>query len=350
MIQYIEGNLLESNAQALVNTVNTKGVMGKGIALQFKNQFPENYKVYFKACNENKVETGQLFITEQTTMFGKQYIVNFPTKTHWRKPSEYSYIESGLIQLEKFIKEKQIQSIAIPLLGSGNGGLDWNKVKLILEKHLHNLECQVFIYEPNYTVKEALKHERVKMTPERAMLLSVLYDLVSNGEFVSEFSAEKTAYFLQRFGEKQYFNLQYKPDFYGPYSGKVKHVLYYLNGSYICGYSTKDRKPFQEIGIIPDGKQEVENYIDTHEDKLLIEITNKTKEFLKGFYSSFALELLSTIDYVITEKNIKNVDEIIEHLNSWSNRKKTMFTNPRFIDIALLKLQNELYNATKKCE
>ena len=129
----------------------------------------------------------------------------------------------------KVIEEKKIQSIAIPPLGSGNGGLDWNKVKYLIVKYLKNIDCKIFIYEPNYTIKEVLKKERVKLTPARAMLLAVLFDLVKNGEFVSEFASEKIAYFLQRFGTKEMFKLDFQPNFYGPYSGKVKHVLYYLN-------------------------------------------------------------------------------------------------------------------------
>ena len=213
MIHYKIGNLLESEAEALVNTVNTVGVMGKGIALQFKNMFPINFKEYAKACKNKEVNVGKLLITEEVSLLsGKKIIINFPTKTNWRLPSEFSYIESGLIDLVKEIKERKIKSIAIPPLGAGNGGLDWSKVKLILERHLSEIDCDIYIYEPSESIQEVLKKERVKLTPARAMLLSVLYDLVKNGEFVSEFSAEKIAYFLQRFGGKDVFKLQFQPN------------------------------------------------------------------------------------------------------------------------------------------
>ena len=213
--------------------------MGKGSALQFKNMVPNNFKEYVVACKKNEVKIGHLLVTEeQALLSGKKIIINFPTKTNWRLPSEYQYIEAGLTELIKVIKERNIKSIAIPPLGSGNGGLDWNKVKHILEKYLANVDCEIQIYEPSKAIQEALKKERVKLTPARAMLLSVLYELVRNGEFVSEFSSEKIAYFLQRFGAKDTFKLEFQPNFYGPYSGKVKHVLYYLNGSYIIGYSS----------------------------------------------------------------------------------------------------------------
>jgi len=336
MIHYKTGNLLESDAEALVNTVNTVGVMGKGIALQFKNMFPNNFKLYAKACENKEVIIGKLFVTEEESLLGgKKIIINFPTKTSWRKPSEYNYIKAGLPELVRIIKEKGIKSIAIPPLGSGNGGLDWNKVKVILEKHLENVNCDINIYQPSTAIQEVLKKERVKLTPARAMLLSVLYDMVKSGEFVSEFSAEKIAYFLQRFGAKEAFNLEFKPNFYGPYSGKVKHVLYYLNGSYIMGYSSKDKKPFEELGLVSDGETEVIEFLERNENSEYRNIADKTKKFLSGFYSSYGLELLSTIDFIRVDKNADTQETITKELNNWSNRKKTLFTDTKFLDIAL---------------
>ncbi len=326
---------MESKASALVNTVNTQGVMGKGIALQFKNEYPENFKIYQEACKNKTFNIGDLLLTEGTSLHGGQKtIINFPTKSNWRMPSEYAFIEAGLSALVKVIKENNIKSIAIPPLGAGNGGLDWQKVKILLHQYLVGLECEIFIYEPNAAIQEVLKKERVKLTPARAMLLSVMYELVRNGEFVSEFAAEKIAYFLQRFGAKETFRLEFQPNFYGPYSGKVKHVLYYLNGSYIMGYSSKDKKPFEELGMVAGGDTEINSYLQQPEHATHKLIVEKTKHFLKGFYSSFGLELLSTIDFIITEKKVNTPEEIITALAVWSNRKKTMFTNPQFIQIA----------------
>jgi O-acetyl-ADP-ribose deacetylase (regulator of RNase III) len=346
MIFYKTGNLLDSKAEALVNTVNTMGVMGKGIALQFKNLFPENFKLYAKVCKDRELKVGKLLVTEEETLLtGKKTIINFPTKTNWRLPSEYKYIESGLVELVKIIKQKNIKSIAIPPLGSGNGGLDWRKVKLIMEEYLSELECDIYIYEPSASIQEVLKKERIKLTPARAMLLSVLYDLVRNGEFVSEFSSEKIAYFLQRFGAKDVFKLEFQPNFYGPYSGKVKHVLYYLNGSYIMGYSSKDKKPFEELGIIPDAEIAVNEFLDKKENVAYKNIVSKTKSFLSGFYSSFGLELLSTVDFIMKEKNALSHEDIVKELKNWSDRKQTLFNNPKFIQLAIdnLQAQNNLY-------
>jgi O-acetyl-ADP-ribose deacetylase (regulator of RNase III) len=317
--------------------------MGKGIALQFKNMFPNNFKLYSNACKNRDLQVGKLLVAEEDTLLtGKKIIINFPTKANWRLPSEYQYIETGLTELVKLIKAKNIKSVAIPPLGSGNGGLDWNKVKPILEKHLKDINCEIYIYEPNAAIQEVLKKQRVKLTPARAMLLSVLYDSVRNGEFVSEFSSEKIAYFLQRFGAKETFKLEFQPNFYGPYSGKVKHVLYYLNGSYIMGYSSKDKKPFEELGLIPDAEIDVNEFLNKSENATHKEIVDKTKAFLTGFYSPFGLELLSTIDFIMSEKNANTQEDITEELEKWSSRKKTLFANPNFIQIAINNLKLHL--------
>lgn len=343
MIEFRSANLLESDAEALVNTVNTVGVMGKGIALQFKNQYPNNFKLYTNACKAKEITIGKMFVTEETSLLGgKKIIINFPTKNDWRKPSEYIYIEEGLKDLISVINEKKIKSIAIPPLGAGNGGLDWNKVRNLIEKHLADVKADIYIYQPNATIQEVLKKERVPLTAARAMLLAVLFDLVKSGEFVSEFSAEKIAYFLQRFGAKDVFKLEFKQNFYGPYSGKVKHVLYHLNGSYIMGYSSKDKKPFDVLDIISDAENDVQSYLNLEGNLRYKNIVEKTKNFLSGFYGDFALELLSTVDFITTTKNASSVDEIAQHLNGWSDRKKTMFNNPKFISLALDNIQRNL--------
>lgn len=335
MIQYIKGNLLESDAEALVNTVNTMGIMGKGVALQFKKQFPHNYKVYVNACKEKAFTIGQLLIVEDTSLlYGDKIIINFPTKTDWKKPSEYSFIEKGLQELVKFISKNKIKSIAIPPLGAGNGGLDWNKVKILIEQYLSNLDCKITIYEPNEQVQEILNKEKVKLTPARAMLLAVFYDLVRNGEFVTEFAGEKIAYFLQRFGAENSFKLDYKPNFYGPYSGKIKRVLNYLNGSYIYGYGAMDKKPFQEIGLIMNTESLILEYLNQPENLKYLQIVDKAKSFFSGFYSSFSLELLSTVDFIIQEKSIIGETEIKGEIDNWSNRKKSLFSEIRFIEIS----------------
>ena len=346
MIHYIKGDLLESHAQALVNTVNTVGVMGKGIALQFKETFPENFKRYRKACKEGDVRVGEMFITEETSVFNdKKIIINFPTKTHWRRPSEYIYIAEGLKALKKEIEEKNIKSIAIPPLGSHNGGLDWSKVKAMIEESLGGLESDIYLYEPSDNIKEKMKSERVKMTTAKAMLLILLADLSRYGEFASVFSAEKVIYFLQRFGAKKYFNIDFSPYYYGPYSeGKVAHLLYDMNGSYVRGMGAMQSSPFDFIWLADDAEKEALNFLNRNGDSQAIEICSRTMNFLQFFYSTLSLELLSTTDYILNHtKSLNNWKEetegivkekVLEEIKRYSSRKKNIL-KPEFVSIAL---------------
>ena len=149
MLKFTSGNLLESKAFALVNTVNTVGVMGKGIALQFKNEFPHNYAVYQKAFLNHDLKIGQLLAVEDSSLhLGERLIINFPTKRHWKMPSKYEYVESGLIALVAYLQANPVKSMAMPALGCGNGGLDWQKVKPMIENHLFQLDMPIWVYEP----------------------------------------------------------------------------------------------------------------------------------------------------------------------------------------------------------
>jgi O-acetyl-ADP-ribose deacetylase (regulator of RNase III) len=339
MIKNITGNLLESEADALVNTVNTVGVMGKGIALQFKKQYPHNAKVYREACKAGTFGIGDILVVADSSLIrGDKWIINFPTKKHWRNPSKYEYIEAGLERLAVVIQEYGIKSIAIPPLGSGNGGLNWTIVKPMIIKALENVDCEIWLYEPNAVIKETLKKESVKLTPARAMLLAVAYEMVRHGEFLSEFSAEKIAYFLQKFGGKQSLKLEYKPYIYGPYSGKVRHVLHYLNGSYLMGYQDKNKKPFEPLSLLLSKEKEVLAYLDQAHLQQEKEIVVRTKQFLEGFYDNFALELLSTLDYIVEQEETTDYGQISNALKQWSNRKSKEFGEERYIQFGLEKI------------
>ena len=339
MIQYITGNVLESEAEALINTVNTVGVMGKGIALQFKKAYPTNFKIYSEAHKKDELAIGKLLVVKDSNFSsGDKLIINFPTKKDWRKPSEYSYIEEGLDDLIRVIEKHQVKSVAIPPLGAGNGGLEWEKVKKIIETKLSSLDIEILVYEPTAQIKEHLKKERVKLTNARALLLYILYDLVKNGEYVSEFASEKVCYFLQRFGAKKYFKLEFDPKFYGPYSGKVRFLLTTLNGSYIMGYSDMNKKPFEPLTLVADGYESVVQHVESNPE--LKAIASKTTAFLNGFYSDFALELLSSVDYLTVKQNTFDKTQITNKLEEWSNRKRSMFSDERYVDISLRHLQN----------
>ena len=347
MIRFTKGNILESHAEALVNTVNTRGVMGKGVALQFKKAFPNNFKAYEKACRAGEVVIGKMFVTRDTNLTsGEKLVINFPTKDDWRKPSEYSFIEKGLRDLKRVVEQYQLRSIAIPPLGAGNGGLDWQKVKIMMEDALKPLEAEILVYEPNVAIAEQLKKERVKLTDARALLLYVLYDLVGNGEMVSEFSSEKVCYFLQRFGAEPVFKLDFSPKFYGPYSGKVRFLLNTLNGSYIKGFSDMNARPFDPLTLVADGYNEVCGYLQQKGE--LMKIAEKTTSFLSGFYADFSLELLSSIDYLAHAHRTLDEKEIIALLERWNTRKSQLFANPQYVKLAVKHLKSNLHADTVK--
>ena len=148
MISYLRGNLLEDDAQALVNTVNTVGVMGKGIALQFKQRFPANYAAYAQACKLGQVQTSRMFMTEPGELTGPRWVLNFPTKQHWRDPSRLEWVVDGLQDLRSFLVSHPVQSIALPALGAGLGGLPWPLVRGHIESALGDLLVDVRVYEP----------------------------------------------------------------------------------------------------------------------------------------------------------------------------------------------------------
>lgn len=148
-MKILNGNIFESEAEAIVNTVNTKGIMGKGIALQFKQQYPNMYKDYKIACENGEVIIGKMYVWKNPSMFGPRYIINFPTKQEWSKPSKIEYIQKGLLDLVTVIKELGLKSIAVPPLGCGNGGLDWNQVKTFIISALDIPNLVLSIYEPS---------------------------------------------------------------------------------------------------------------------------------------------------------------------------------------------------------
>lgn len=348
MISYTKGDIFDSTAEAIVNTVNTQGVMGKGLALQFKERYPANYKAYRAACKAGHVRVGEMFVTEASSglLSPRRLIVNFPTKTEWRKPSEYSYITEGLVALRTLIESAKIKSIAIPPLGSSNGGLSWPVVRKMIEDALADIDCDVIIYEPNDAIAARMRSEKVKLTPARAMLISVMADMMADEEMPSEFACEKICYFLQRFGAADAFRLTYSRSFYGPYSGSVRHILHQLNGSYIMGVSDMSQHPFDPVWITEDADVPADAYLDSIGGNYK-EAVEKTKRLLSGCYANFLIELLATVDFVIQEFGGASCAEsdsdltarVIESLHGWSNRKRIMFGTTQNINFAIARLR-----------
>ena len=326
MINFTKGDILASDCQALVNTVNTVGVMGKGIALQFKKRYPANYLVYRKACDNNELITGQLLIVDEIDQQGERIIVNFPTKKHWRQKSEYSYIKEGLKTLKVELLARKITSIAIPPLGCGHGGLDWTRVRKMIEEALSGLDVRVVVYEPNANIANQLRKEEPrkegKLTPARAMLLQAQYAYEREGEQTSLFTATKLAYLLQRLGEP--LSLEFKPHFYGPYDPRVAHVMQHLNGAFLTGMEQGAPRPFEPIFLDYSRKPEVDAYrkaqLSTEQQDRLARL----ERLLTGFESAYALEILSTVDFLRDKQGAQTVEAIQKEAKQWSNRKRDL--------------------------
>jgi len=341
MLHYTTGNLLNSDAQALVNTVNTMGVMGKGIALQFKEAYPENYRQYRAACKNGALKPGQLLIVEDRDLMGSRTIINFPTKTQWWLKSKYAYIEDGLSVLAEQIASRNIKSIAIPPLGCGNGGLKWEKVKAMIERELGGLNADIHIYEPNEAIKKVLqkedKQKKAHLTPARAMLLSALYQYEKLGEQANLFVANKLAYFLQRMGEP--LRLKFVAHHYGPYSVQIRHVLYALNGTYLNGLEQKDARPFEPLLLSYEKEAEVQAYIESNFDTGQKKRLDNLLGFIQGFESAFSMELLATVAFMLEENPGLDITDIEKRLKDWSERKVKMF-KPAYLKVAYQHLKS----------
>jgi O-acetyl-ADP-ribose deacetylase (regulator of RNase III) len=343
-MKYLKGNLLEANVKALVNTVNTVGVMGKGIALQFKEEFPINYKLYVSACKNKELVPGKLLVVKEQTLEGEKFIINFPTKTEWFMKSKYEYVEEGLKALVKFIEENNIDSIAIPPLGCGNGGLQWDKVKSLLIQYLgplKNIDIQIF--EPSDAVKEILKkqdtNKEIKLTPARAMVLYAMYYYESLGENSSLFVANKLAYFLQRLGETSLNKLKFEASHYGPYSIQVVHLLHNLNGKYLKGLEQMNAKAFEPLELQYDKLKEVSEYVRKELNQEQRTRLSNLVKLINGFQSALSLEILATVDFVKKQNPGIEEENIIKTIHNWSDRKQHLFQE-KYIQIAMAHLQN----------
>lgn len=323
MIRFSTGNLFDAHVDAIVNTVNLVGVMGKGVALQFKERFKNNFQVYKQACDDRTIGIGNSLVVEEMWQGRSVWVINFPTKVHWRNPSEYMYIERGLENLIDIIHKYAIKSIAIPPLGVGNGGLDWYRVKDLIVSKLSSLDCDIVVFEPGHEAISAEK--KVTLTQARALLVYMLDRVQREGNEATAFSAVKSVYFLQKFGAEKIFNMKFEKYIYGPYCDQVRHVLHAIDGGYIRGFADMTKKPFEPFDVISEKMSEVKYKVES--DILLNDIVTRTCQFLDGFWDDFSLELMSSVDYLISVRPDASVDEVYDLLGAWNERKKKLFAD-----------------------
>jgi O-acetyl-ADP-ribose deacetylase (regulator of RNase III) len=355
MITYTQGNLLEAKAEALVNTVNTVGVMGKGIALMFKERFDNNYQRYAAACKGKQVRTGKMFVTEVRELDGPRWVINFPTKQHWKSPSKLEWVVEGLQDLRHFLLENKVKSVAIPPLGSGNGGLKWADVRQAIDLALAGLtDIEILVFEPTKKYQNVAKPSGVEqLTPARALIAELVRRYWVLGMECSLLEVQKLAWFLQRMIERWAPDNPLKLDFeanrFGPYADKLRHLLNGLDGSYLhCDKRIGDAGPLDLIWF-EDGKKDfLLAYLNTTEARPYAKALEKAASLIDGFESPFGMELLATVDWLLErDKCEPTVEGIRKGLSQWragegATERKLKLFDERAIGIALTRLTGEL--------
>ena len=336
MIKLAQGNLLRADAEALVNTVNCVGYMGKGIALQFKKAFPGNFAAYQKACKQEQVIPGQMFVHESGDMYGSKIIINFPTKRHWRNSSRMEDVESGLAALVEEVRSRGIQSIAIPPLGCGLGGLDWSEVKPKIEAAFAELpEIEVLLFEPKGAPEakdQPVGTSKPKMTRAQALLILLMQRYHQFDYRLTLLEIHKLAYLLQEQGEK--LKLKYEAHHYGPYSNNLRFLLQKMEGHFVSGTGDNEN-PEHEIELLPGAIQEAEAFIGADEEarKRLQQVSS----LIDGYETPYGMELLSMVHWVREHEGIDSAEDVLTRIQSWSKRKTDMF-KPFHIKVALAHL------------
>jgi O-acetyl-ADP-ribose deacetylase (regulator of RNase III) len=324
MIQHLHGDILKADAEALVNTVNCVGFMGRGIAAQFSRAFPDNLRAYEQACKRQEVQPGRMLIVETGRLINPRYIVNFPTKRHWRGKSRMEDIESGLTALVVEVQRLKIRSIAIPPLGCGLGGLDWADVRPRIERAFAPLkEVHVLVFEPSGPPVAALMAKSAmvpKMTPGRAVLIGLMHRYLAGlmDPFVSLLEIHKLLYFAQEAGEG--LSLRYKKATYGPYAENLRHVLKHVEGHFISGYADGGDAPDKQLELMPGAVEDAMAIL--ARDPETRARFDRVVELVEGFETPFGMELLATVHWVATRERASGPDAAIGLVYQWNERKR----------------------------
>ncbi|MEJ7809339.1 MAG: macro domain-containing protein [Gemmatimonadaceae bacterium] len=334
MMEFTRGDLLAADTEAIVNTVNCVGVMGRGIALQMKNAFPANFREYAAACRRGEVEPGRMLVHETGDLTGPRYIINFPTKRHWRGRSRLADIESGLDALVAEVRRLGIHSIALPPLGCGLGGLDWADVRPLIERAFAPLpDVRVVVFEPSGAPEAGRLPKSGKvpaMTAGRAAVVGLMDRYLAGlmDPFVSLLEVHKLSYFMQEAGEP--LRLQYVKGSYGPYAENLRQVLTRIEGHLISGYADGGDRPDKQLELVPGAVRDAAKFLADH--PATRSRFDRVAELVDGFETPFGLELLSTVHWAATREGAATADRAAEAVYRWSERKHRF--SPQQIRIA----------------
>lgn len=320
MINYTVGNILESNSDAIVNTVNCEGYMGKGIAYQFKIKYPNNNKLYEEACKAGRFKIGSIL----TFTENEKLIINFPTKSEWRRKSEYSYITKGLETLVNLLPKLNVKSIAFPPLGCGNGGLEWNKVKTLITEAVEPFESyfDFTLYEPSNKINTVTNTKKIpKLNASHVILMHLKLGLKK----FNKTRLQKSAFFINVFSDEQYF--KFNAHNFGPYthtidilSRDIKEYQQYYN------FTTEQALQSAENTLVSNSLIEK---LDKFEEPIL-----KSLSLSNQIESDKELELISTILFILTINKAVKLENFPNEFLSWSEEKASRFT-PSDIESAI---------------
>jgi len=335
------GDLLKEKSDAIVNTVNCVGVMGKGIALQFKQRWPKNFTEYAAASKRKQIKPGKMFIYDRGAWERPQYIINFPTKIHWRGNSKLEYIEEGLRDLVKQVKHLHIKSISLPPLGCGNGGLNWDDVRgMVFAAFEREPDVSVTLFEPKGApppremVNQTAKPD---MTPTRAAIIKIISIYREMEYGLTRIEVQKLAYFLEKAGQP--LNLDFVKHSYGPYSDKLRHVLKALDGHYLVGVG--DFAGESDIAVVPGAVADADAFITNSGDADLANHVERVRKLIKGFETPYGMELLATVHWVATqEPNVHTIDDAVTAVQHWNDRKREVLRKEH-IRVAWHRLESE---------
>jgi O-acetyl-ADP-ribose deacetylase (regulator of RNase III) len=351
MILFRQGNLLEAGVEAVVNTVNTVGVMGKGIALMFKERYPDNFRAYEAACKAGAIQLGRMFVTATGELSGPRWIINFPTKQHWRHPSRPEWIAAGLEDLARVVREKGIRSLALPPLGCGNGGLDWQEIRPLIEAAAAKLpNVEIIAYEPTAQYQNVAKRQGVeKLAVARALIAEAVRRYWVLGIECTLLEIQKLAWFLERSVRRQrlpdVLKLRFQADRYGPFSPGLNHLLNALDGSYLrSDKRIADCGPRDTIAFGDERADALAAFLRSGEGKTYAAVLDETDALIDGFQSPLGMELLATVDWLARREGCAlNVPALREGLQRWpggaeaSQRKLRLFDD-RLLDQAAVRL------------
>ena len=324
MLELVSGNILNADVEALVNPVNCVGVMGRGLALQFRKAFPANFKAYKAVCDKEELRPGKMLVYALDTLTNPRFIINFPTKIHWKGSSRLEYIEQGLEALVAEVRRLGIHSIALPPLGCGLGGLNWQEVRPRIEKAFSDLpNVRVLLHEPmGAPVAEEMAREAKipNMTLSRAIMVELIqrYLAALMDTSVTLLEIHKLMYFMQAAGES--LKLRYNKATYGPYAENLRHALTAIEGHFITGYGDAEDNPTRQIELVQSIVSQAERVVG--ENAETNERLGKVSDLISGFETPFGMELLSTVHWVAVHDGAMTVEEAITQVYAWNTHKR----------------------------